>query len=140
MGALKEFDRTVNTSEKWIIEVSEELGTDDYSKALQGFRATIHVLRDRVKVNDATNLGSQLPVLLAGYYYEGWNPAEVPVAHRNKKDFLDAVQLNIQNLSHSLDANECVPAVLSVLSKRISDGQMNKIKSNMPDDLLELWP
>lgn len=140
MGALTEFDRTVNTSEKWIIEVAEELGVDDYSKALQGFRATIQVLRDRVKVNDATNLGAQFPVLLAGYYYEGWNPAEVPVPHRNKKDFLDAVQKNISNFDHSLDSKECVSAVLSVLSKRISDGQINKIKSNMPDELLELWP
>lgn len=140
MGALAEFDRTVNTSEKWIMEVAEELGTENYSEALQGFRATIHVLRDRVKVNDATNLGAQLPVLLAGYYYEGWNSAQVPVALRNKKDFLDAVQRNIDNFDHSLDSKECVPAVLSVLSKRISDGQINKIKSNMPDELLELWP
>lgn len=140
MGALAEFDRTVNTSEKWIMEVAEELGTDNYSEALQGFRATIHVLRDRFRVNDATNMGAQLPILLSGYFYEGWNPAEVPVAYRNRKDFQDAVQEKIKNFGHSLDSRECIPAVLSVLNKRLSDGEIDKIKSNMPEQLLELWP
>lgn len=73
------------------MDVAEELNTDNYSEALQGFCATFHVLRDRIKANDAANFGARFPILLAGYFYEGWNPAEVPAAYRNKKDFLDAV-------------------------------------------------
>jgi uncharacterized protein (DUF2267 family) len=38
-------------------------------------RAVLHNLRDRLTINEAADLGDQLPMLIRGIYYEAWHPA-----------------------------------------------------------------
>jgi hypothetical protein len=35
----------------------------------------LHVLRDRLTIQEAVQPGAQLPMLIRGLYWEGWDPA-----------------------------------------------------------------
>jgi len=39
----------------------------------------LHAPRDRLPVQETADLAAQLPVLIRGIYYEGWDPARVPM-------------------------------------------------------------
>jgi hypothetical protein len=51
----------------------------------------LQTLRDRLTVEEAAQLAAQLPMLVRGLYYEGWNPTVVPV-DMDSADFLARVQ------------------------------------------------
>jgi uncharacterized protein (DUF2267 family) len=59
MNKLSVFDRTAQLTHEWVNEVAEELNLDDKHKAFQGLRATLHVLRDRLTIGEAANLGAE---------------------------------------------------------------------------------
>ena len=41
-------------------------------KAYLALRTVLHALRDRLTLEEAVQLGAQLPMLVRGFYYEGW--------------------------------------------------------------------
>jgi hypothetical protein len=51
-------------------------------------RATLHALRDRLTVEEVAQLGAQLPMLIRGFYYEGWDPTGKPLRERHEEQFL----------------------------------------------------
>jgi uncharacterized protein (DUF2267 family) len=54
-------------------------------------RTYLHALRDRLTVDEAAELAAQLPELIRGIYYEGWDPSKTPVRYEDLADFLDRV-------------------------------------------------
>jgi uncharacterized protein (DUF2267 family) len=61
------------------------------NESYAALRAVSHALRDRLTVEESAHLAAQLPMLIRGLYYEGWNPARVPVK-MNKEQFLERVR------------------------------------------------
>ena len=56
----------------------EQLGTGDRKLAYNVLKATLHALRDRIGPENAIHLGAQLPILVRGIYYDGWQFAQTP--------------------------------------------------------------
>ena len=75
---LNTFDKTVQESNLWLKDVMERLATRDRHHAYSTLRAVLHALRDRIGPESAAHLGAQLPMLLRGLFYEGWNPTGKP--------------------------------------------------------------
>jgi Uncharacterized conserved protein (DUF2267) len=65
---LEVFDKTVQTTNAWLNEIIEIIGPDRH-RAYRVLAAVLHSLRDRLTVNEAAQLGAQLPILLRGIYY-----------------------------------------------------------------------
>jgi uncharacterized protein (DUF2267 family) len=68
------------------------LGWEDKQKAYGALRAVLQALRDRLTVDEVAQLGAQLPVLISGIYYEGWDPASKPARIRHKSEFFPHIQ------------------------------------------------
>lgn len=77
------FDKSLNKTNEWLQDRMAELNFSQQKQAYQ-------TLRDRLVVDEAVQLGSQLPMLVRGFYYEGWKPSRT--ADRSKPTFFENVR------------------------------------------------
>ena len=85
--AIAPIESTIRTTNTWLEELAEELGWEDRQRVYHAFGAVLHALRPVDGRRDRRPPG-QLPLLIRGLFYEGWNPHGKPVKERKKEDFL----------------------------------------------------
>ncbi len=127
-------ERSVEKAHIWLDEVAAQLGTDDHRQAYRALRAYLHALRDRLTVDEAAQLAAQLPDLIRGIYYEGWDPSSTPVKYRGFTDFLDRVAADAK-LDGETAASYAVSASAGVLRRHVSAGEIEDIRAQLPEDL-----
>jgi uncharacterized protein (DUF2267 family) len=133
------FDRSIEKTNIWLSELLEDLGWESHEQAYHALRAVLHALRDRLPVNEAVHLAAQLPMLVRGFYYEDWKPAQVPVQERSKGEFLAHVAAAFRR-DVRVDAEQVARAVFKVLAKHISAGEIDDVRANLPTGIRDLWP
>jgi uncharacterized protein (DUF2267 family) len=129
---------TLQKTHLWLTEVLEELGWEDEPKAYLALKATLHALRHRLPVDEATLLGAQLPMLVRGFYYEGWSPAGKPLKERHKVAFLTQVQEYFR--MGELYVEPIVRGVFTVLARHVTAGEIDAVKQMLHPETPELWP
>jgi nucleotide-binding universal stress UspA family protein/uncharacterized protein (DUF2267 family) len=131
-------EQTVRTTNRWLRDVRLYLGEEQTPQAFRLMRTVLHVLRDHLSVNQVASLGAQLPLLLRGILYEGWDPTGKPEKNRRLVDFVGEVKY--QMFPEPLDHPErAVHAVLAALSKHLTAGEVAKLKRALPHEIRELW-
>ncbi len=140
MTGLDSFDHTLQTTNEWLKEIMNEAGWDNRRRAYQALRAVLHALRDRLPVDEVAQFGSELPLLVRGIYYEGWNPSGNHLKERDKEEFLFHISEAFQQTDPDIDAEMAFKCVLAVLARRVSDGEMRDVKNMLPKEVQELWP
>ena len=133
------FDTTLQKTNRWLKEIMEELGWKDRRNAYQALRATLHALRDRLPVEEVAHLGAQLPMLVRGIYYEGWDATDKPLKLRQDEAFLALVGMEFQG-DDDADPDVIARAVLTVMSQHVSHGEIEDVKAALPQRVRELWP
>ena len=68
------FNHGVHTANIWLSDINSAFGTRDRRYTQRALRTWLHTLRDRLTVDAAVKFGQQLPELLRGIYYDGWEP------------------------------------------------------------------
>jgi uncharacterized protein (DUF2267 family) len=131
-------EHAVQTAKSWITELAQDMGWDE-RRAYRAFAAVLHALRDRLTVAETADLGAQLPLLVRGLYYEGWDPQGKPVKERRKEEFLDHIAAALR------DDPEIFPegvawSVFKLLNRRISAGEIGDVKHILPAQIRSLWP
>ena len=89
-NVLSMFDNTLQKTSGLLDEIMFELGIESKRQAYTALRAVLQTLRDRLTPQEALDLGSQLPMLVKGFYYDGWKPFSTPVK-MNRNEFLAAL-------------------------------------------------
>ncbi|MFO1463311.1 MAG: DUF2267 domain-containing protein [bacterium] len=141
--ALGVFNKTLEKSNHWIRDLQEELGWDDPQRAYRALRVVLHALRDHLTLEETVQLGTQLPMLLRGLYYEGWRPADRLAKERHEEQLLLRVAQYFDRdseLETVEDLEDMVIAVFRVLSRHIAPGEISDIVNLLPRDLRALWP
>ncbi|MBI1902553.1 MAG: DUF2267 domain-containing protein [Planctomycetia bacterium] len=136
---LKVVDTTIHVLNVWLDDLMTGTGWTDKHKAYYALRVVLHALRDRLPVNDAAHLGAQLPMLVRGFYYEGWRPADKPLKERSQEEFLAHVAEGYRN-DPEAQPRAIAQAVLKVLVKHVTPGEIDKIKHCLPSGVRELFP
>ena len=131
------FEKAVQKAREWLKEIGEELGIEDEQKAYAALRASLQALRDRLTVDEAAQLAAQLPVLIRGIFYEGWDPSKVPVKARHREDFLNMVRAHLGQWD-DLDAESAIRATFTVLKRHVSSGEIEDVLASMPGEVREL--
>ena len=139
MTGLEVFDTTVHKTNSWLKEVMQEIHREDRRKAYLALRATLHALRDRLTVEEVAQLGAQLPMLIRGFYYEGWDPTRKPVKLRDREEFLSLVEAEFR-ADDTLNPELIARAVFKVLTNRITAGEIEDVKHVLPAEIRSLLP
>ena len=139
LTGLPAFDETLHNTNVWLKEVMERLGSDDRHRAYLALRAALHALRDRLPPEDAVHLGAQLPMLVRGFYYEGWKPSATPSADRMKDEFLEHIRDEFRH-DPDADVEATATSVFAVLAERLTEGETRKVMHLLPAQIRELWP
>ena len=137
LTGLDVFDRTVHTTNRWLQELTGLLDGGSRHDAYVALRATLHALRDRLPIEETAELAAQLPMLVRGFYYEGWDPTGKPVRERSLEGFLAGVAVE---LPIDADPEPVARAVFALLARRVSDGEIQDVKGVLPTPIRQLWP
>jgi uncharacterized protein (DUF2267 family) len=135
---IEAFDRSLQLTDPWLEDLMTRLGTGDRHFACLPLRTTRHALRDRLTVDETAHLSAQLPMLIRGFYYEGWHPAGKPLEEHAKEAFLAPVAAEAHALG--LDPEPAARAVFGLLAARITAGEIEDVKRVLPGPVRELWP
>ncbi len=136
------FDETLHLTNTWLKELMADMRWSDRHRAYLALRVVLQSLRDHLSPEQAAKLGSQLPMLVRGFYYEGWHPAHKPLKERSRADFLDGVVAGFRAspTDEPIDPVAVVGAVLGLLDRHVSAGVTENVKRALPRGLRQLWP
>jgi uncharacterized protein (DUF2267 family) len=87
------FDTTLQKTIALLKDICNEFGWPEERRqqAYSALRSVLHAIRDRLPVIEAANFAAQLPMLVRGFYYEGWKPESVPIK-MHRQEFFAEVQ------------------------------------------------
>ena len=129
-------DRSAEKAYVWINEMAEELGTDDGHRAYRVLRAFLHALRDHLSVDGAGKLAAQLPILVRGVFYEGWDRPDTGHA-RDIDSFLTRISGDA-GLAGETEASFAATAASRGLRRHVSPGEGDNVLNALPQHLREL--
>ncbi len=98
---LKIIDDAAQSTNEWVNDVNERTGWDHKHRAYRLLRSVLHAIRDHLSADEAAQLAAQMPVLIRGVFYDGWNPSKTPVKERTREAFVERIQLLAKNRSKS---------------------------------------
>src|SRR5919109_4730896 len=132
------FDKTLQSTHLWLDDIMTEIGPDR-QVAWHVLGAVLRTLRDRLPLGLAAHLGSQLPILIRGVYYDQWEPREKPLELRSQDEFLEHVSQGLWN-TRPVNVRDATRAVFRAIAKHIDAGQVRKVVDALPGEVKVLWP
>ncbi|ESW94305.1 hypothetical protein X769_33250 [Mesorhizobium sp. LSJC268A00] len=138
MCVSRDFNSALQATQNWISDLMWRLRWQDREQVYHVLIATLHALRDCLDRDEAVYMGAQLPVLLRGFYYEGWNPSRRPKG-RNRNSFLDRIHDGVHH-HPAVDPEEVARSVLAQFVDRLPAAEVEDAKAATPSVLHDLWP
>jgi uncharacterized protein (DUF2267 family) len=138
MAKTEQLSGALAETEAWIDDLALRLGWHERGKVYAALLGTLHALRDSLMRDEAVYVGSQMPALLRGLYYEGWHPAGRAAA-KSRAPFLERIHEAVHR-DPGIDAEEVARTVLALLAARLPPGELEDAKAATPKPLHFLWP
>lgn len=128
----------VQQAQEWLKELRDNGDLVDLDEALAVLRAVMHQLRDRLTVEEAVDLAAQLPIIVRGLYFEGWQPHKVPHKIQSRQQFVEETLAHL--LPRTLPAERAIRDVFALLAHHCDPGEIADVIAQLPTELKELWP
>ncbi|HEY8595329.1 MAG TPA: DUF2267 domain-containing protein [Devosiaceae bacterium] len=132
-------DKGVQDAHAWINEIDKGMLWDNPQRSYRLLRAVLHALRDWLNADEAAQLSAQLPLVIRGIYFEGWNPSATPAHPRTKEDFVARVQLDFRT-DPIAEPDWAISTVFMVLARHVSAGEIDEVRGDLRKALRDLWP
>jgi uncharacterized protein (DUF2267 family) len=137
-SSITAFSHAADQAQQWVNELADELGWNG-PHAHRLLRAVLHTLRDWLQPEEMADLAAQLPLLIRGIFFEGWNPSRSPYWERRKDDFITIVEDEL-NDDRMNDPEAAIAAVFSLIDRHISPGEAEDVRNSLRKALRRLWP
>jgi uncharacterized protein (DUF2267 family) len=138
--SLDVFERAIQKADEWIDDLMKKMGSRNRHHCYQALGVVLHVLRDRLPVDEAVALGAQLPLLLRGLYYQSWDVSVNPEKYRHAVDFLRHVHHGmLQHRRESISTERIVVGVSWLLCEHLSEGEFASIRRALPREIRTLF-
>jgi uncharacterized protein (DUF2267 family) len=131
-------DKSTQKTKEWLHNIQDELGWEDENMVYIATRSVLQTLRDRLPIEEAIELGDELPMVMKGMYYEGYSTRRKPDKLKNREEFFRRVQEKSSNTP--IKSEEATKAVFHQLERKLGGGgEIDQVKGNLPKDLQRLW-
>jgi uncharacterized protein (DUF2267 family) len=134
---LETIESTTQKTHEWIARIAETKHMEK-REAWKALRAVLQTVRDCLTMDAAVHFGAQLPMLIRGLYYEGWEPSRMPIK-LTLREFLEAIQEKIV-AERVFDPVDVTRDVLNIIGIYVGGGEMEKVKQSFPRDMQNLFP
>jgi uncharacterized protein (DUF2267 family) len=128
-------DRSIGKANVWLADIDSGFGTGDRRLAYRVLRAWLHNLRDRLSVEVAAHFAAQLPELLRGVFFDGWNPSRVPQKY-GRSEYVARFARDAR--VRDSDVAKAAGIVTTVARRHMSAGVVAEALALLPADLREL--
>jgi uncharacterized protein (DUF2267 family) len=137
----RSFDTTVDKTNRILKQIEEAYGwpKERRNQSYNALRAVLHALRDRLTVDETAHFAAQLPMLVRGLYYDGWEPSRVP-KKMQREDFLKQIRDEMPRFELKDGMEGLVNTVVQALRLYITEGEWQDVKDVMPKDLAAILP
>lgn len=129
---------TIEQTQVWLAEIRWNASLADDTEAFRVLRAVLHQLRDRLTIEQASELGGHLPLLMRGLFFEGWAPNAASDVIRTRADFLDGVAQHLDVSSETLV--RAVDTVLTLVALGSPPQGARAAIDGLTRDLRRVWP
>ncbi|MBX7266709.1 DUF2267 domain-containing protein [Micromonospora sp. Llam7] len=108
------------------------------NQSYAALRTVLHLLRDRMPVQESVEFSAQLPMVVRGVYFDGWQPQDVPIK-LNRDDFLYEVR---QGFPYDVEGGpeRVVQVVLDTLRRHVTQGEWDDVTDTMPAGIARIMP
>lgn len=138
------FEEYAPEGNKFVKEIAAELQhVEDTNQAYRIMRSVFHTLREVLSPEESLHLIAQLPMAIKGVYVDGWHvPAKKKL--RSMNEFLARLREQNQpsagrDFGNDEQAKHQVKAVLNVLKRHVTTGEVQHMIDQFPMELTELW-
>lgn len=138
MTGLKAFDDTIHTTNTWLHEITSRMGWDDRRRGYRLLRLGLHAIRDQMSANEIAHVSAQLPLLVRGIFFEGWQPARPSTGVDDIEEFLSGIRDAFSDIP-GFEAEAGFRELISVMRMHLTDGLMENMRSAMPEAIRPLW-
>ncbi len=138
MPYLQNLNAAVQAAQDWVQDLKQRLAWQDAERVYLALLAALHALRDCLPRDEAAYVGSHLPPLLRGLYYEGWHPAGTRPS-RSRDAFLARIHDGLHR-DPGIDPEQVARAVFALLAARLPAAELEDAKAATPKTLHNLWP
>lgn len=134
------FDAHFDSADQWLTELATnlDLAPDDTHLALHALRAGLHALRDRLPPHEVLDLSAQLPVLIRGFFLDGWTLRGHSREIRDREDMITRVRYEL-GPNARLAAVDVLRAVIHLLVQHVSRGEIDDMVATLPKSIKALW-
>jgi len=137
---IRSLDSSLQTTLDWLSEIQEELGWTDREKVYKATKAVLHGIRDRSPIEEVINFTANLPVVMKGMLFDGYNLSGKPIKIKSIGEFYDYIQTQYGGgQGNTINADDACRGVINIISDKVGEGEMRKLTANMPVELRPLF-
>jgi len=128
MAYITLLNRNIHKTFEWLrdIENNTQWEYEDKARALDILRVVLHELRDNLMLNDLAHFSAQLPTVIKGILFEGWNPNH---SLRKEGEFAESIKAHLpQVYVEGTDINQAIKSLFLTINKNIDKNEFEKLR------------
>ncbi|HCW07279.1 MAG TPA: DUF2267 domain-containing protein [Cytophagales bacterium] len=135
------FEKHTAKGNEFVNRLATRLG-DEHNRDRAGrvMRCVLHVLRNRLSVEESFQLISQLPLIIKAIYVDGWTPGKHHAKIKTITEFAEEVMRldgtsTWRDFSSTSDALDAIEAVMKTVADYVTAGELHDIIAVLPEDM-----